>query len=130
MPRAAGRQQGHRRLGRRIERTHHHAHRVPLFRQFAVAVCEGEITGIGRVWADGQPINLGQFTHRIYLGGETQAPDSLIEAIQGNDNAPAYRGTAYIVFERLPLEPFGNRLRSSPSKCSAPSTASRSWSRR
>ncbi len=55
-------------------------------------------------------INLGQFTHRIYLGDDAQTPDSLIEAVQGSDNAPAYRGTAYIVFERLPLEPFGNRL--------------------
>ena len=80
------------------------------YANFAVAVCEGPITGIGRVWADGQLINLGRYTHRIYLGEDTQDPDSLIEAIQGVGKAPAYRGTAYIVFERLPLEPFGNRL--------------------
>ena len=38
----------------------------------------------------------------------TQAVDSLIAAKQGA--APAYRGTATIVFERLPLEDFGNRI--------------------
>ncbi|MEZ5923918.1 MAG: glycoside hydrolase/phage tail family protein [Hyphomicrobiaceae bacterium] len=80
------------------------------FANIALAICEGPITGIGRVWADGQPINLGAYTHRIYLGDDSQVPDSLIEAIQGPGKAPAYRGTAYIVFERLPLEPFGNRL--------------------
>ena len=32
---------------------------------------------------------------------ETQAPDPLIEAKQGAGNAPAYRGTAYVVFERF-----------------------------
>ncbi len=35
--------------------------------------------------------------------------DSLIEAKQGA-NAPPYRGLCYIVFERLPLAPFGNRI--------------------
>ena len=34
----------------------------------------------------------------------------LIEAIEGSGQAPAYRGTAYIVFEDLPLDAFGNRL--------------------
>ncbi|MFO1169364.1 MAG: glycoside hydrolase/phage tail family protein [Hyphomicrobiaceae bacterium] len=80
------------------------------YANFAVAVCEGPVTGIGRVWADGQLINLGRYTHRIHPGDDAQDPDSLIEAIQGAGRAPAYRGTAYIVFERLPLEPFGNRL--------------------
>ncbi len=31
-------------------------------------------------------------------------------AKEGADNAPTYRGLAYIVFERLPLANFGNRL--------------------
>ena len=29
---------------------------------------------------------------------------------QGKDNAPAYRGTAYVVFDRLPIGSYGNRL--------------------
>jgi hypothetical protein len=77
---------------------------------FGVALCEGEIAGIGRVWADGVELDLSTLTHRLYTGSETQAPDSLIEAREGPGNAPAYRGTAYIVFERLALAPFGNRI--------------------
>jgi hypothetical protein len=49
-------------------------------------------------------------TWRLYLGAEDQAPDSLIEAKQGAGNAPAYRGLAYAVFERLALANFGRRL--------------------
>jgi hypothetical protein len=80
------------------------------FANFAVALAEGEITGMGRVWADGQELDLGTVTYRLYLGSETQAPDSLIVAWEGVDNAPAYRGVAYVVFEHLALAPFGNRL--------------------
>ena len=49
-------------------------------------------------------------TTRLYTGTETQQPDSLIIAKEGADAAPAYRGLAYIVFERMPLEAYGNRL--------------------
>ena len=75
---------------------------------FAVALCEGEIDGLGRIWADGQPLDLTDVTLRLHRGGEAQAPDPLIEAVE--DEAPAYRGTAYVVFEDLPLGPFGNRV--------------------
>ncbi len=37
-------------------------------------------------------------------------PDPLIAAVEGNGNAPAYRGTAYVVLENLDLTPFGNRI--------------------
>ena len=47
---------------------------------------------------------------RVYRGTEDQLPDPLMEAKQGEGNAPAYRGLAYVVFERLPLETFGNRI--------------------
>ncbi len=80
------------------------------FANFAVAVAEGEISGISRMWADGVEIDRSQMTHRVYTGSEIQAPDSLIVAREGAGNAPAYRGTAYVVFERLALEAFGNRL--------------------
>ncbi|WP_457650483.1 baseplate multidomain protein megatron, partial [Profundibacter sp.] len=49
-------------------------------------------------------------TWRIYDGDETQQPDPFIEAKMGIGNAPAYRGTAYVMFEELPLEQFGNRI--------------------
>lgn len=80
------------------------------FASFAVALCEGEITGIGRVWADGKEINLAKIVHRIYTGSETQDPDALIQAKLGAGNAPAFRGIAYVVFERLALRNYGNRI--------------------
>lgn len=76
----------------------------------AVALCEGPISGIGRVWADGKLLDLTGITWRLYTGDETQQPDPFIEAKMGTGNAPAYRGTAYVMFEELPLEQFGNRL--------------------
>ncbi len=80
------------------------------FANFAVGLCEGEISSIGRCWADGKEIDIQVFAPRLYLGTETQSADSLMSAIEGANNAPAYRGLAYIVFERLPLASFGNRL--------------------
>ena len=80
------------------------------YANFAVALAEGEISSVGRVWADGKVLDLSQFTTRLYRGSEDQLPDSLIEAKEGAGNAPAYRGVAYMVFERLPLAPFGNRI--------------------
>jgi hypothetical protein len=75
---------------------------------FAVAFCEGEVARLGRVWADGQLLELEGISARFYRGSEDQAVDSLIEAKQGE--APAYRGLCYLVFERLPLGEFGNRV--------------------
>ena len=36
---------------------------------FAVALCEGEIDGVGRVWADGQPMDMSGVTMRVHRGG-------------------------------------------------------------
>lgn len=76
----------------------------------AFAVAQGEISGIRRIWADGKELDQTQVTIRIYRGTEDQQPDPLIEARQGAGKAPSYRGTAYIVFERLPVDNYGNRL--------------------
>ena len=75
---------------------------------FAVAFCEGEVHRLGRVWADGQLLEIEGISARFYRGTETRVADSLIEAKQGE--APAYRGLCYLVFERLPLTEFGNRI--------------------
>jgi hypothetical protein len=80
------------------------------FANFAVGLCEGEIGAVKRVWADGKPLDTAGLNVRIHTGGEAQTPDALIVAKEGADNAPAYRGLAYVVFERLPLEKFGNRI--------------------
>ncbi len=77
---------------------------------FAVALCEGEIAGIGRVWADGRELDLSRIGHRLHTGDEDQAADPLISAKLGADAAPAFRGTAYIVFQDLALAEFGNRI--------------------
>ena len=77
---------------------------------FAVAVAHGPVSRLGRVWANGEVLTLSDLNYRFYRGDEPQLPDPLIEAVEGAGNAPAYRGTAYIVFEDLPLDRFGNRL--------------------
>jgi len=80
------------------------------FASLAVALCEGPITGIGRIWADGKIMSRDGVTLRLHKGGKDQEPDPFIAAKMGAANTPAYRGTAYVVFEELPLERFGNRL--------------------
>jgi hypothetical protein len=79
------------------------------FTNIAVGLCEGPIGAVRRVWADGKPLDLETLIMRVYTGAEDQTSDPLILAKEGG-NAPAYRGLAYIVFERLPLEKFGNRI--------------------
>ncbi len=87
---------------------------------FAVGLCEGPIVGILRIWADSkilvdlrpgyygpQPIRAAAM--RFYYGTETQNADPLIVAYQGS-HAAAHRGLAYIVFENLRLDDFGNRV--------------------
>jgi GTA TIM-barrel-like domain/Putative phage tail protein len=80
------------------------------FANFAVALCEGEITRVRRIWADGKLIDQKNLTLRVYRGENDQLPDALIVAKEGEENAPAYRGTAYVVFERFPLSAYGNRI--------------------
>ena len=77
---------------------------------FAVGLCEGPIDRIGRVWADGQLLDLSGLNYRVYSGDESQLPDPKIEAVEGTDTVPAYRGMAYVVFEDLPIEAYGNRI--------------------
>jgi hypothetical protein len=76
----------------------------------AIALCEGEVSRIGRIWADGQPVEQAGLTIRLHRGTEGQLPDPKIEAIEGAGRAPAYRGTAYVVFDDLDLTPYGNRI--------------------
>ncbi|MDE2112524.1 MAG: glycoside hydrolase/phage tail family protein [Alphaproteobacteria bacterium] len=75
---------------------------------FAVGLCAGPITRIGRIWADGNLLDPAAYTMRIYVGDETQSADPLITEIDGE--TPAYRGLCYVVFEDMPLAGFGNRI--------------------
>lgn len=76
----------------------------------AIAICEGEIDDIIRVWADAEVVNPALGTYRMYKGTETQSPDPLIESYEGVGATPAYRGLAYVVMEDFPLEHYGNRI--------------------
>ncbi|MCX7284202.1 MAG: phage tail protein [Novosphingobium sp.] len=83
---------------------------------FAVAVASRPITGIGRVWADGNllrgeagDLKVGG-TMRVHAGHGDQAPDPLLAQAEGAALNPAYRNTAYVVFEDLALADYGNRL--------------------
>lgn len=92
---------------------------------FAVLLCRGPVSGYYRIWANGELVynstpgqtqNTQDASHsfgryfRFYPGTTTQSPDPLIQAKQGADQTPAYRGFAYMVFENLPLTNFGNQL--------------------
>ena len=77
---------------------------------FAIAICEGPIAFIRRIWADGVELDMTRLPIRIYKGDESQTPDPLIIAKEGATATSAYRGVAYVVFDDLPLAPYGNRI--------------------
>jgi hypothetical protein len=89
---------------------------APKVRQFsysvsiALALCDGEISHVGRIWADGNEIARDSITMRVYTGTRDQLPDPKIEAVEGAGTVPGYRGTAYVVIENLDLGRFGNRV--------------------
>jgi hypothetical protein len=89
----------------------------------AIAICSAPVTGIGgllRIWADSKVVydatgaspimNKDGFVFRMYLGDEEQMPDPAWEAAVGAGNLSANRGIAYIVFDDIPLQDYGNRI--------------------
>ncbi len=82
------------------------------FVNIAIALCEGEIDYVDRVWADSNLINPNDYcaSYSIYKGDETQLPDPVIESYEGENKTPAYRGLAYIVFEDFELTEFRGRI--------------------
>ena len=91
----------------------------------AVAICEGPISGLSKIWADNVLIydmsdstNIGAVAESldaggditIYLGTSDQMPNSIIELEKGTGEVPAFRGVAYIVLRRFKLESYGNRI--------------------
>lgn len=85
----------------------------------AVGVCEGAITGIRKIWANGQLIYNRSETAdavtvavsaenvTVYTGSATQLPDPTMEAAEGAGNVPGYRGLAYVVMKQFDLTNFG-----------------------
>ena len=80
------------------------------FANFAVGLCEGPIARVARIWAVGKPLDMERFQFRVHRGDEAQSVDELIVAREGANSAPAYRGLAYVVFERMALKEFDNRI--------------------
>lgn len=98
----------------------------------AVGVCEGEITGIVRIWADAKLIYDAReqlegesdedylartsanaallASTEMYLGTEDQLADPTIESIEGAGNVSGFRGLAYVVFTDFQLADYGNRV--------------------
>lgn len=76
----------------------------------ALGLCEGPIAAVRRVWADGKPLDLAGVTMRVYTGTQDQPADPLIVAKEGAERTPAHRGLAYVVFERLAVGAYGNRV--------------------
>lgn len=89
------------------------------FANFAVLLCRAPAT-VSKIWANGkliykaskaQPYKYEKGSDlNIYTGTETQEADPFIQADQGITNTPAFRGNCYIVFNKLPLADFGNRI--------------------
>ncbi len=84
----------------------------------AIAISEGEMAGISRIYANGilifdvafgsSPQNIfasGQWATStiLYKGTETQLPDPTMEAAIGVGNCSAHRGTCYLVIAGLQL---------------------------
>jgi len=78
----------------------------------AIAICEGEVDSLVRVWADSLLIDPLQYasSYSFYQGTSDQLPDSIIEGFEGVGNTPAYRDISYVVIEDFPLSAFGNRV--------------------
>lgn len=83
---------------------------------------EGNVT-LKKVWANGKLLwnsdaSTGQTAaggrnwsrYFTFYGGEQETPDSIIESYEGVGRVPVFKGKAYILFDNLPLEIFGNRL--------------------
>lgn len=79
------------------------------YANLAVAICEGPISFVRRIWADGREIDMTAVPLYVHRGFENQEPDPLIAAKESGA-APAYRGIAYVVFERFPLADYNNRV--------------------
>ena len=91
----------------------------------AVGICEGEVTGVRRIWADdvliydmSDPNDVAAIVSslkvsgsaEIFLGTDDQLPSDVIELEKGDGESPAFRGLCYVVFSNFQLVKFGNRI--------------------
>ena len=76
---------------------------------FAMGLCEGVIQSVDQIWVNGAPLPTRDLNMRVYYGDDEQNADPIIAAVEPGP-VPAFRGTAYIVFEDFPLDDYGGRL--------------------
>ncbi len=76
----------------------------------AIALCEGEIDYISRIWINDIIIDKSLYNIRFYRGSEDQMPDPVIEKIEGKGYTTAFRGIAYVVFKDFPISKFKNKI--------------------
>ena len=87
---------------------------------FAVALCEGEVADIIKIWADsilvydsatleGLVESQLPLSYEFHYGGEDQEQSGILQIYYGAD-IPAHRGLCYMVFEDWELTQFGNRI--------------------
>jgi len=74
----------------------------------AILLCKGTILGVDKIWADGKLIidstsSVEKLIGTLYLGTDTQNPDSYMEGKLGAGNVPAYRGLSYMVLKDVDL---------------------------
>jgi Putative phage tail protein len=90
------------------------------FRSFAVGFGTGPADNVVQMFFDGN-IALDRkgteddvikegLVYRFYKGNDEQLPDPLVVNLQGVTRAPAFRGTPYIMFDRLPVKDYGGRV--------------------
>lgn len=75
-----------------------------------ILLSENPITGVSRIWSNGDLVYNGDVTRAgiwggltIYTGTDEQLPDPTYEAGVGAGNTPAYRGRGYVVISGLQL---------------------------
>ena len=94
-----------------------------VYRTYAMAVCEGPITGFVRIWRNNELVydargndwgaeNNGAFlgTATLYLGVWDQMPDPALEGVFGVGEVPPHRGTAYMVMNHELLDDTGGAI--------------------
>ncbi|MES2095149.1 MAG: phage tail protein [Pseudomonadota bacterium] len=83
---------------------------------FAVLLSARRVSGVGRIWADGNLLRgaAGDFKtptgFRLHPGTDDQQADPLIASMEGAGLSPGCRGCAYAVFENMQLADYGNRI--------------------
>ncbi len=85
------------------------------FVTLAIAICEGEIDEVIRVWADSKvlteaELSSAQGKYNIHFGDEDQAVDDIMAKYLPAGTISAHRGMAYGVIEDFPLAVYGNRI--------------------